>query len=67
MGQMREKLQEHILYLQREIRKRDELLEDASEVDYDESDSCISSKLVSTQSFPISNDDDNAGGPEPFS
>ena len=48
MGQMREKLQEHILYLQKEIRKRDELLEDASEVDFDESDSCISSKLLST-------------------
>ena len=53
------------MYLQNEIRKRDELLEDASEIDLDESDSCISSKYVSNQSLQVSNDDDNAGGPEP--
>jgi hypothetical protein len=40
---MREKLHEHIIYLQNEIRKRDELLEEGSElVDVDlDSDSYI--------------------------
>lgn len=32
MSQMREKLHEHIVYLQNEIRKRDELLEEGSEL-----------------------------------
>ena len=35
-GQIREKLSEHIIYLQNEIRKRDELLEEGSEFGGDE-------------------------------
>jgi len=35
MSQMRHKLNDHIVYLQNEIRKRDELLEDGSDFEDD--------------------------------
>ena len=68
MGQMREKLNQHIIYLQNEIRKRDELLEEGSElidVDIDESDSIfdeISSRDAGRQSLPFINEDEFVGG-----
>ena len=45
MNEMRQKLNDHIVYLQNEIRKRDELLEDGSDFDDDQElvdDSCYS-------------------------
>ena len=45
MSEMRQKLNDHIVYLQNEIRKRDELLEDGSDFDDDQEladDSCYS-------------------------
>ena len=45
MNEMRQKLNDHIVYLQNEIRKRDELLEDGSDFDDDHElvdDSCYS-------------------------
>lgn len=35
MNEMRQKLNDHIIYLQNEIRKRDELLEDGSDFEDD--------------------------------
>lgn len=36
MNEMRQKLNDHIIYLQNEIRKRDELLEDGSDFEDDQ-------------------------------
>jgi len=46
MSEMRQKLNEHILYLQNEIRKRDELLENTSDFE-DDSDSLADDSMCS--------------------
>lgn len=51
MGEMRHKLNDHIVYLQNEIRKRDELLEDGSDFEDDNCDEsyCSAGQTSSSQ------------------
>jgi hypothetical protein len=45
MGEMRQKLNEHIIYLQNEVRKRDELLEGTS--DFESDDDLLEDSVIS--------------------